>query len=199
MKRKFSFAILAVVSAVFMQLAASGQIAPDRPARPEKAEASYKWEAFAGLGYTSLNQVTQSENGLLGVNMSLTRNFSNHFGLTADGGYYGYTYDASNPGNPTVDLVLLGPVFRFKLFEHVDGFAHVLLGGAHTAGDSTIPKLSFAGGAGGGLDYKLNPHFAIRAFGDDIASSFVQDPNNLGYSPHLRRNARAAFGVVYRF
>ncbi|MGD0095576.1 MAG: hypothetical protein ABSB60_03725 [Terracidiphilus sp.] len=199
MKRKFSFVFLAVVSAVLLPLAATSQIAPDRPARTEKAEPSYKWEAFAGVGYTALNQVARSENGLIGMNLSVTRDFGNHFGLTADGGYYAQTYDASNPGNPTVDVVLLGPVLRFKLFDRVDGFAHMLLGGAHTAGDSSVPKLSFAGGGGGGLDYKLSPHLAIRASGDDIASSFVQDPNNLGYSPHLRRNARAAFGVVYRF
>ena len=199
MKRKFLFAILAVVSAALMPLAATSQVAPDRPARPEKAEASYKWEVFAGAGYTSLNQVARSENGLLGVNASVTRDFGRHFGLTADGGYYAYTYDRSNPGNPTVDMVLLGPVFHAKLFEHVDGFFHVLLGGVHTAGDSTIPKVSFAGGAGGGVEYSLNPHFAFRASGDSIASAFVQDPDHLGFSPHMRRNARAAFGVVYRF
>jgi hypothetical protein len=196
---------LAVVSAVLLPLAATSQIAPDRPARHEAAEPSDKYEIFAGYGYTSLNQVNQSENGLQGVNLSLTRK---HFGLTADGGYYAFTYDASNPGNPTVDMVLLGPVFRARLFEHVDGFVHVLLGGVHTSTDNTsgfitIPKLSFAGGAGGGVDYKLNPHFAIRLAGDDIASSFVQEPKTnppgLGYSPHLRRNARVAFGVVYRF
>jgi hypothetical protein len=206
-------AILAVVSATFIPLAATSQIAPDRPPKPEKSGPSYKWEAFAGYGYTSLNQVNQSENGLQGVNLSLTRNWGNHFGLTADGGYYAYTYNSSNPGNPTVDMVLLGPVFRAKLFEHIDGFARVLLGGEHTAistsGETAIPKLSFAGGAGGGLDYELNPHFALRASGDDIASSFFAPvlpagPDNVcsvssGCSPHLRRNARAEFGVVYKF
>lgn len=199
MKRKFSFAILAVVSALFMPQVATCQVAPDRPAHPEKAEPEIKWEAFAGYGYTSLNQVQQSRNGLQGVNLAVTRNWGKHFGLTADGGYYAYTYDATNPGNPTVDMALFGPVFHASLFEHLEGFVHVLLGGEHTAGDGTIPKLSFAGGAGGGFDYKLNPKFALRFSGDDIASSFVQDPNHLGYSPHLHRNARAAVGVVYRF
>jgi len=199
LKRKLLFAALAVVSAMFMSLVATSQIAPDRPARPEKATPSFKWEVSTGMGYTSLNQVAQSRNGLLGVNATLTRNFGKYFGLTADGDYYAYTYNSSNPGNPTVDMVLLGPVFHAKLFEHVDGFVHVLLGGVHTAESSTVPKVSFAGGAGGGLDYKLNPHFALRLSGDSIASSFVQDPDHLGYSPHMHRNARAAFGVVYKF
>jgi len=200
LKRKFLFAILAAVSAAFMSLAATSQVALDRPARPEKTTPTYKWEAFAGAGYTSLNQVNQSRNGLLGVNAAVTRNFGKYFGLTADGGYYAYTYNSSNPGNPTVDMVLLGPVFHAPLFERLDGFVHVLLGGEHTSGGSTIPKISFAGGAGVGLDYKLkNPRFAIRLSGDSIISSFVQDPDHLGYSPHAHRNARAAFGVVYKF
>lgn len=207
LNRKCLLAISAVVSAVFMPLAAASQIAPDRPARSDAAEAPYKWQASAGFGYTSLNQVNQSENGLMGVNLSLTRDWGKHFGLTADGAAYLFTYDATNPGNPTVETVLLGPVFRVKLFERVDGFAHVLLGGEHTSTDissgfQTIPKLSFAGGAGAGVDYKLrNPHFAVRASGDVIASSFVQEPTvgQLGYTPHLHRNARAAFGLVYSF
>ena len=206
MKRKLLIAFLAVVSAMFVPLAATSQIAPDRPARPEKAEPSDKWNIFAGYGYTSLNQVNQSENGLQGVNVSVTRNWGKYFGLTADGGDYAFTYDATNPGNPTVQMALLGPEFHVKLFERVDGFAHVLLGGEHTSterasGFTTVPKLSFAGGAGGGLDYKLNPHFALRVSGDLLASSFVQEPvaNPPGYSPHMHRNARAAFGVAYRF
>jgi hypothetical protein len=192
-------AVLAVVAAVSMPLAASSQIAPDRPARPAKTEPAYKWKAFAGFGYTSLNQVNQSENGLLGMNFALTRNFGKYFGLTADGGYYAYTYSKPNPGNPTVEMVLLGPEFRAGLFDRLDGFVHVLVGGEHTAGDSTIPNISLAGGGGGGLEYKLNPHFGLRLSGDDIASAFVQDPSHLGYSPHMRQNARASFGVVYKF
>lgn len=199
MKRKFLLAVLAVVSAIFTPLAATSQIAPERPARPASDEPSYKWKAFAGFAYTSLNQVEQSENGLLGVNFALTRDFGKHFGLTADGGYYAFTYDASNPGNPKVDMVLLGPEFHANLTDRLEGFAHVLLGGVHTAGDSTIPKVSFAGGAGGGLEYKLSPRLGLRLSSDDIASAFVQDPNHLGYSPHLRQNARASFGVVYKF
>jgi hypothetical protein len=194
-----SIAILAVVSAMFLPLAATSQIAPDRPAKPEATGPTYKWEAFAGMGYTSLNQVSQSENGLIGMNVAVTRNFGKYFGLTADGGHYAYTYSRTNPGDPTVQMVLLGPVVHAKLFEHLDGFARVLLGGVHTAGNSTIPKVSFAGGVGCGMDYKLTSRFALRLSGDSITSSFTQDPDHLGYSPHSRRNARAAFGVVYKF
>jgi hypothetical protein len=76
-----------------------------------------------------------------------------------------------------------------------------LLGGEHTGGEGMTPRVSFAGGAGGGLDYQLSPHMVIRAGGDDIESSFSVTGNSpqLGYSPHKRGNARATIGVAYRF
>jgi hypothetical protein len=103
----------------------------------------------------------------------------------------------------------LGPVLHANLYGHLDGFFHVLLGGEHTGGESAYPKLSFAGGVGAGLEYKLNPHFALRASGDDIASSFVAPVYPAGSgnvctttsncSPHERRSSRASFGLVYKF
>jgi hypothetical protein len=197
--------ILAVVPAVFMPLAATSQIAPDRPPRAEQAEPAYKYELFAGYGYTSLNQVNQSRNGLQGVNVSVTRDWGKHFGLTADGGYYAYAYDATNPGSPSVDTLLVGPVLHANLFKHIDGFFHVLLGGEHTGGESATPRVSFAGGAGVGMDYILSPHFALRASGDDIFSSFSANTNPAVCpiasvcSAHRNGNSRAAFGLVYKF
>ena len=201
MNRKLLLSILAVVPAAFMPLAATSQIAPDRPARAEQAEPSYKYELFAGYGYTSLNQVNQSRYGLQGVNLSITRDWGKYFGLTADGAFYSHPLSSGNPGNPSVDVVLLGPVLHANLFKNIDGFFHVLLGGEHTGGESQTPNISFAGGAGAGMEYRLSPHFALRASGDDIASSFslINNTPALAYSPHMRRNSRAAFGVVYKF
>jgi len=196
--RKFLLSILAVIPAVFLPLTATSQIAPDRPHKVQ-TEPSFKYEVFAGYGYTNLNQVNQSRHGLQGVNVSLTRDWGKYFGVTADGAFYNYATSSGNPGSPKVDMVLFGPVLHADLIGPVSGFFHVLLGGAHTGGESMTPKVSFAGGVGGGLDYKLSPRFSIRLEGDDIASSFVSDPNKLGYSPHERRNSRAALGVVYKF
>jgi hypothetical protein len=205
LKRKLLLSILAVVPAVFMPLAATSQIAPDRPAHTEQAEPSYKYEVFAGYGYTSLNQVNQSRSGLQGVNVSVTRDWGKHFGVTADGGYYAYSYGGTNPGSPAVDMLLLGPVLRANIFKNVDGFFRVLLGGEHTAGENATPSISFAGGIGGGMDYTLSRRFTLRASGDDIASSFAANTNpnvcsaGSNCSPHERRNSRAAFGLVYKF
>jgi len=198
LKRKFSLAILVLLSATFMPLAATSQVAPDRPARAPKAPDMYKWKAFVGAGYTSLNQVAQSENGLIGVSASVSRDFGKYFAVTADGGSYDFTYNKANPGNPKVYMALFGPEFHATLTSRASGFAHGLFGGVHTSGGST-PKISFAGGFGVGVDYKLNSRLKLRISGDDISSAFVQDPLHLGYSPHRRQNARAQMGVVYSF
>ena len=211
MKSKSFLAILAVVAAAFMPLAATSQIAPDRPPRAAKTEPSTKYEVYAGAGYTSLNNVNQSRNGLIGVNVTVTRDWGKFFGLTADGGEYKFTYNSANPGNPSVDMLLFGPVFHGHLYRKVDGFVHALLGGEHINGTSSTPgfaystpNISLAGGLGAGLEYNLNPRFALRAWGDDIYSSFAANTNqaactNMGCSSHENRSARASFGLVYKF
>ena len=199
MKRNLLFSIFALVAGTLVPLAASCQIVLDKPPAPEKTEKTFKWEAYAGYGYTSLNQVDQVRYGLQGVNASLTRDFGKYFGLTADGSYYFKAIQTGNPVNAKVYLGLAGPVIHVDLFNRLSGFARALIGGAHTGGASETPDISFAGGLGGGMEYKWTPRISFRASGDYIYSSFVEDPNHLGYSPHKRGNSRAAFGAVYRF
>jgi hypothetical protein len=214
LKRKFLLSLLAVVPAVLMPLAATSQVAPDREAvHAERLNAPLKYEAYAGYGYTSLNQVNQSRHGLQGVELSVTRNWGKYFGLTADGATYQTPTSCCNPGlvtkdgettlqlkgSPTVQYVLFGPTLHANLYGRLDGFFHVLLGGAHTSDEQMTPKVSFAGGYGVGLDYKINRRFALRAAGDDIMSSFNTTFNNAGASPHEHGNSRATVGVVYKF
>ena len=122
-----------------MPLAASSQIAPERSKHVEQAESPYKWEAFAGYGYTSLNQVNQSRYGLQGVNLSLTRDWGKYFGLTADGAYYSTPIASGNPGKPVVDVVLFGPVLHANITDHLSGFFRGLLGGNTPAAKAKPP------------------------------------------------------------
>ena len=206
MKRKFLFSILAMVLAALMPLAATCQSskAPRAQATDETPRV-FKYEGFAGYGYTSLNQVNESRYGLSGVSLSLTRDFGRYFGLTAEGDYYRYPFSTPVIANstivPSVDSVLLGPMVHANIYGKFDGFVHGLLGGEHTGGTSQTPHISFAGGFGGGLDYVVNPRISIRASGDFIGASFslVGNSAELGNSPHKSWNSRASFGVVYHF
>ncbi len=208
MKRTFLLSILAAIAAALMPMGASGQILHrhKQPAPAAEGEPSYKWEAYAGLGYTSLNQVSQSRSGLLGANLSITRDFGKYFGLTAQGAACSYAYVSGNPGTPSVDTVLFGPVLHAPIIGKVSGLVYALLGGEHTGGESMTPNISFAGGGGGGLEYKLFGRFSARATGDVVAGSFtvagtpaIPNPAAVGDSPHMTRNSRATIGVVYRF
>ena len=198
LKRKLLLTILAAVPAALMPLAALSQIAPEKAPRVS-TEPVYKYAAFAGWGYTSLNQVNQSRSGLQGYSLSLTRDWGRYFGVTVDGSQYAYSVTASNVGKPVVDLFLAGPVVHAELYEHLSGFVHVLLGVEHTGGVTISPNASFAGGGGAGIEYAFTPRISLRIYGDDIASSFTVVPFQPGDSPHERANARAGVGVVYKF
>lgn len=198
MKSKRLLSFLAVASAIVLPFSAAAQVAPER-APKDLTGPDYKYDVYVGYGYTSLNQINQSRSGLQGVSASVMRHLGDHFGVKVDGGHYAWSVTSSNPGNPTVDLFLAGPVAHANLFEKWSAYAEVLLGGAHTGGVSIQPKVSFAGGFGMGVDYNKNARWSIRAFGDDIESSFTLAPFQPGDSPHKRWNARAGIGVVYHF
>lgn len=200
LKKKLAMFVFAAFAAAIAAQSAQGQLSEEQP-KPPATGPTYKYVAFVGWGYSSLNQVNQSRNGVMGVSYSLTRNWGRYFGITAQGGHYMWTVTASNSvvGNPTLDLFLGGPEIHAPLFGPVDIFAHALLGGAHTGNVSIQPTVSFAGGMGLGADYNLNKRWAIRLSGDDIESSFTLVPFQPGDSPHKRWNARASFGVAYKF
>jgi hypothetical protein len=207
LKSKVLLSILAAVFAAFLPLAAAAQAA----APAERPEPSYKYSAYVGYGYTSLAQVNGSRYGLQGVDADVERNFGKYFALAVDGGYYKYALNtggatnSGNPGTPSVTSVLAGPVLHAPLGGHVEVFVNVLLGAEHTAGEAMSPSTSFAGGYGGGLGYKLSKHMTLRASGERIGASFSLINNVLpsgqtqGYSSHETWNARASFGVAYRF
>ncbi|HEY3628023.1 MAG TPA: hypothetical protein VGL00_17170 [Terracidiphilus sp.] len=196
MKRKWLLCVVALIPAALL-----AQVAPDRGTRPDRGEPVFKYQAFAGFAYTSLNQVNQSRYGLIGFDIELSRNFGRYFALTADGAYFPTSYASGNPGNPTVSMILGGPELHAPLYGKVSGYLRALIGGEHTGGVGVTPRVSFAGGAGGGLEYVMSPRWVIRLGGDDILSSFSVTNNSpeLGNSPHRRGNARATAGVAYRF
>lgn len=198
MKRKMLLSILAMIPAALMPVAANSQMAKEK-VPSQSTEPTYKYEVFAGWGYSSLNQVTHSESGVQGVSLSVTRDWGKYFGVTAEGGHYAWAVTQANAGNPWVDMYLAGPVVHAPLYERTSLFVHALLGAVHTGGASISPSESFAGGVGIGMDYKLSPHLGLRLAGDDIGSSFTVSPFVPGDSPHRRFNARASMGVTYKF
>lgn len=206
MKRTFSVSILAIVSAALLPMAAFSQVQSSKAPKPvDDQDRNYKYEVYAGYAYTSLNQVNQSRYGLQGVNVSVARYFGRYFGVTGEGDFYSTPFGSpevvGSTIKPTVSSVLFGPVLHANLYGKFDGFVHGLLGGEHTGGESQTPNISFAGGFGGGADYRFSPRLAIRASGDIIGASFSLTGNSaeLGNSPHKTWDSRASVGIVYKF
>jgi opacity protein-like surface antigen len=61
------------------------------------------------------------------------------------------------------------------------------------------PDVAFTYAIGGGFEYLVKKHWAVRISGDDVVAKSVVDPNNTGSSPHPYSNGRATAGVAYRF
>ena len=196
-------AILAVTPAMIAPLQGFGQVNPE--AAPTKEGSSYKYLVYGGFSYTSLNQVNLSRHGLMGGKVSLTRNYGRYFGLTGSGDYFkpqlAVGGSGNNPGDPSVYTFMVAPELHGTIYEKFEGLVFGELGGEHTGGEGMTPSISFAGGFGGGLQYNLGQRWAIRAEGDRVAGSFSLSNNTsqLAYSTHRTWNARASFGVVYRF
>ena len=204
MKRTFVLLTLAAISAALMPLAVRGQVAPEATPGPPKAAPSYKYRAYVGFGYTSLNQVNQSRYGLTGIDAGVTRDWGKYFGLSGNGEYYKFAAGSSalgNPGDPRVYSVLAAPEIHASLYGPLNGILFGELGIEHTGGEHMIPDTSFAGGWGGGLSYDLNSRFAIRVTGDRLAASFslINNSPALNYSTHRTWNPRATIGLEYKF
>ena len=198
LKSKLALWILGIIPALFLPIAAIGQVAPERtPSEPTGP--TYKYQAFLGWGYTSTNMVNQSRSGVMGVDYSVNRNLGEHFALTFAGGHYAWDVTATNVPKFSVNQYLGGVEIHAQLFGKVNGFTHVLLGGESIGGVSIQPGVSLAGGPGLGMDYALNPRWAVRAYGDIIGSSFTLQPYQSGYSAHRTWSARGGLGVVYHF
>ena len=189
MKGKFLLSVIALV----LPLSAAAQVT-----KPAAADASVvdfqRYEVFAAAAYSGANQAKGSS-ALIGVNVGADAKLKPWFGGTVDFGYYALSHGHVSP---TVTTLLAGPEVYIPA-DKLTGFFHVMFGGAHTAGISAKPDISFATAIGGGFDYAISKRLAIRVAGDAILSSFVEDPNNLGNSPHLRTNPRATGGLAYRF
>ncbi|MGA2558469.1 MAG: hypothetical protein ABSF17_02230 [Terracidiphilus sp.] len=202
MKKTRTIGMLATLAAALLPAAAISQVSSaGGPGSGDESERTYKYDVYAGYAYSSLNQVNESRYGLQGGSVAIRRDFGRYFGVFAQGDAFQFALKSGNPGKPTVQSVFLGPDLHAAIYGKVSGFFHGLLGGEHTGGESETPRISFAGGVGGGLEYTLSPRFSLRASGDYVGASFSLTNNTaqLANSPHKTWNSRAGFGAVYHF
>jgi opacity protein-like surface antigen len=141
-------------------------------------------ELFGGFSYAYLSQPSASAN-LTGWDFSLNYKLARVIGV--DGDFSG-TYGSPSYGNASMHTFLFGP--QFSVPSHVSPFAHVLFGVGHL----NVPGATsncFSEAIGGGLDFHVVPHVAIRAIQvDDVITHFFGNGTN---------NPRLSAGIVIHF
>jgi opacity protein-like surface antigen len=167
-------------------LVSGGALAQDAP----------KAEVFAGYSYLRVNPGS-GINGinLNGWNASLAGNFNNWFGVVGDfSGHYGTPAISGISVNTKVHTYLFGPRISYRKNDRVTPFAHALFGGTHVRGSSFgvgISENGFAMALGGGVDARINDHFAFRVVQADYLMTRITGSN--------QHNFRFSTGLVFRF
>jgi opacity protein-like surface antigen len=162
---------------------------------------SYAARDFSGgtIGTGSLNT---------GWNASLNIKVAPLVGLLSDfGGYYNHQNSSGVCGggqttcSSNVHTLMFGPQISFRM-PKVTPFAHALFGFAHAAQSGTQPPAPFqsnnslAFALGGGIDYHLGHHLALRAQGDYLRTRFGYADSQLSFN---NNNFRFSTGLVVRF
>ena len=204
--------ILALLLMIAMPVALAAQDSAKRAARASEDASASKWDIFLGYSYLSPHgDATVSpaicapncgpnsgtfyyDEQILGGVVSVARFFNPYVGVQAEVGIHEYSGGAYGVGNDdgfttfTGGLVLRNPGVKFT------PFGHALVGGALVEGPFHNPTtLGLDIAAGGGLDYELNHHWAIRMVQADYEYMNV----NFGsyYSTGLPWNLHGSLGI----
>ena len=187
MKLKFGVSLLAVLS-----LTAASAYAQ---------ESAPKVDVFAGYSYLQANPGVSGVDSfhLHGGSASAAYNFTSLLSAVADFGGYNNGNILGTGTSGTLYTYLFGPRVSYRHFRRITPFGQVLFGAAHansTAFGTASTQNAFAMTAGGGVDYKLFDHFAIRPF----QAEYLMTRFGVGASgTRTQNNARISTGFVFRF
>ena len=175
--------------------ASAAPVDPPTPTEPRAEFAlTYNWVHTnappADCGCFSMN----------GGSLDFAWRFTRTFSVVAEEG----AVSASNVDGSNQGLILFnaaaGPRYTLPLHSRFKPFGQVLVGAVHADAGLSPGKLAIGSNnafsmlAGGGLDVRLSPHFALRAIQADY---FLTMLNNR--ADDRQNNARISAGIVYRF
>lgn len=150
------------------------------PSRAQSVDASLGYSYFRLGNSDGLNQ-----NGVSG---SIAYNPNRWFGIVGDvGGYH------ASPGGVSLNTYtyLFGPRLTFRNPTKVNPFVQALLGGSRiTVGSGGGSNNQFAYSVGGGVDFGILPHLALRPQIDYVGLNTPGDHTNctrisVGFVAHL--------------
>ena len=165
------------------------------------AQDTPKFDVFAGYSYVRENPSTSgvSSFSLNGGSASIAYNANSWLSGVADFGGHHNGNILGTGVDGTLSTYLFGPRVSYRHSARVTPFGEVLFGVARAsasvlgAGGSTN---AFAMTVGGGLDYKLTDHLAIRPVKVDYLITRFPE---FGNSAQTQNNLRVSTGIVFRF
>lgn len=143
---------------------------------------------YSGLHVNSANNDRQRNgNGGSGY---FEYNVNNTLGLVADFGGY-----ANTRVNDRLFTYMFGPRFNWR-HSRLTPYVQFLFGGGHVwnnLGSATTTQTSFALASGGGLDYRLSKHIAIKPIQVEYVMTQINSTD--GFGSH-QNDVRYSAGVV---
>jgi opacity protein-like surface antigen len=142
-----------------------------------RAQETPAWEIGGGYSYLHANMNNNSATGpqfdLSGGHVTASENLNDWFG----GRIEFNAFNGSVAGtNVSLQTITYGPVFSYRKFERITPYGHVQFGAVHASeGYLGISQsaFKFAMTGGGGVDFNLNPRFAVRVQGDYLMTRFL--------------------------
>lgn len=187
-------ALLALSAAAFAQLPTAGNV-------------------FIGYSLNHADAGWGTKGNLNGWVLSAEGRVAPHVGMVVDlGSTYGTLpiptsvlfgqQTGNTDAQSRVATYLFGPRVSMS-YKKIRPFAHVLVGAAHLHQDTsqyaaayTYGETALADAFGGGVDYKVLPHIALRGQVDDIQTRFH---SGVPTKAPRRDDIRVSTGVVFRF
>jgi hypothetical protein len=154
------------------------------------------WQFSMGYQYNRVNLLGTpfTTNGL---SMSVARYFGRWLGLEGQMGVgFGNTGATTTPTNLNVQSLFVGggPRLAFRNRGRLEPWLHLVIGEEHFRFNQTTGVLgnntALAGAAGGGMDYLLGSHMAVRVEADFIGSRFFSTN---------QRHFQVVSGLVFNF
>lgn len=184
-------------------LAGAAVTAQDQDRPKFEAFGGYSFEHIAicgnasgGCGLESGDAASLPKN-LNGWNAAVTGYFSDRFGITADfSGHYASQSSGINSSRFSRFDYRFGPTFPLNPVksDKVGAFVHLLFGGVH---QSVFNTNGFSAALGGGLDWTVSRHFAVRVAQMDYVFATVPK-SSVASGTGFTNGFRYSGGIVFR-
>lgn len=155
------------------------------------------WQLAIGYQYNRINLVGIPFN-TNGANVTITRFFGRWFGLDAQAGagFFGNTGTSTTPPDLGVHSLFVGggPRLAYRNHSRIEPWIHAVVGLEDFRFTQTSGVLgsnhALGGAGGGGMDYIIGPHLALRAEADVMQTRFFS-----AYQRHFQ----GVGGLVFNF